>query len=76
MKMMTPDDFEQLKSALHGTVSGLNLKPSDVGSEREMWNVLHLSRQQGRVDLIALYRDYNDAHILTAMRRIFEETTQ
>jgi hypothetical protein len=70
---MTTSDFEQLKAGLHATVSELNVRPSDVGSEREMWNVLHLSRQQGRVDLIALYRDYNDAHILTAMRQIFRE---
>ena len=68
---MTPDDFGQLKTALHDTVAGLNLKPSDVGSEREMWNVLHLARQNGRVDLIALYRTYNDAHLVTAMRQIF-----
>ncbi|MCD9821176.1 hypothetical protein [Bradyrhizobium japonicum] len=74
---MTTSDFEPLKAALLDVVSGLNLKPTDIIAERDMWNVLHMARQKGTVNLMALYEDYNDAHILTAMRRVFgaKETT-
>jgi hypothetical protein len=68
---MTKDHFETLRTGLLDTLAGLNVKPSEVYSKREQWNVLHLARQNGRVNLIELYRDYNDQHIETAMKDIF-----
>jgi hypothetical protein len=70
MKMIA-EHFEPLKTSLLETINTLNVKPNEVTSERDMWNVLHLARQNGRINLMDLYRDYNDAHILTAMRQIF-----
>jgi hypothetical protein len=69
---MKKDDYETLRTGLLDTLAEFNLQPSQIGSNYERWNVLHMARQKGRVNLIELYRDYNDQHIETAMKDIFK----
>jgi hypothetical protein len=69
---MTADHYAALERALVATLSAHALHPFMVQSERHAWDVFHKACQEGRIDCNAMYRDYTDTHIASAMRKIFK----
>jgi len=69
---MTRTDFIALKVALKDTLRTHKLVPSQIETDGRMWDVFHMAWSEGRFDGNALYKLYNDAHIETAMRKIFD----
>lgn len=72
MARIKGDTFIALERGLMATLSAHGLHPFMVQNDRRAWDVFHRAWQEGRIDGKALYRDYNDAHIQTALRAIFK----
>lgn len=65
-------DFTKLKAALLDTLKAHGLHPFMVQNNRHAWQAFHKASDEKRIDINALYRVYNDAHIETAFKKIFK----
>lgn len=66
-------EFEALKRGCFDTLKAHNLHPFMVQNFRHAWECFHKAVDEGRIDLNALYRTYNDTHIETALNKIFRD---
>lgn len=69
---MAPEDYAALELALMATLKAHALHPFMVASDAHAWQVFHKAWNEQRIDGNALYKKYNDAHIQTALRKIFK----
>lgn len=68
---MSGTDFEALNKALLETLTAYNKHPFMVQNVSHAWEVFHKAWNDKRIDGHALYKKYNDAHIETALNKIF-----
>ena len=71
---MSPEDYDQLFSALMTTLKDHNLHPYMVKNSGLAWQVFLKAWNEKRIDGNALYKKYNDNHITTAMNRMFKRS--
>ena len=69
---MSAEHYATLEHGLVETLRAHGLHPFMVQNERHAWDCFHKAWQEGRIDGHALYRHYTDAHLATAMKRIFK----
>ncbi len=69
---MTESDFAALQTACMETLKAHHLHPFMVQNDGHAWQVFHKAWNEKRIDGHALYKSYNDAHIQTALRKIFK----
>jgi hypothetical protein len=65
------EDFEVIKKACLDTLKAYGKHPYIVQSTRRAWDVFNRASDEGRINVFALYKKYNDQHIETALRAIF-----
>lgn len=66
---MKPEHFAALSTAIHATLAARDIPVFRMNSNN-VWDIFHMAWGDGRINGNALYRDYNDDHIDTALRRI------
>lgn len=68
---MSPVDFKLLETACMETLKSNNLHPFMVNSTLRAWEVFHKATTEKRIESKYFYSIYNDAHIETALKKIF-----
>ena len=69
---VSPHDYNDLRQGCREVLKRLNWRPPHM-SIGEVWDTFHLASDKGYIDLPAFYEVYNDAHIETALRRVFKK---
>jgi hypothetical protein len=68
---ITGETLKSLELALIATLKAHGLHPFMVQNSKHAWEVFHKSWSENRIDGHALYREFNDSHIETALKKIF-----
>ena len=63
--------YDEITTACMAVLRGHGLHPFMVQNTRHAWEVYHKACETGLLDRMAIYKDYTDAHIETALKRIF-----
>jgi hypothetical protein len=66
-------DYTHIAGGIRAALSQANISHHAVETTAQMWQVFHHAWARGHIDGTTLYREYNDAHIETALKNIFRK---